>query len=83
MGGTRRRARTCWRCSLRVPIPMPDLAGLHVERVVIADDAVQIDLYRTARTARCPGCRRRSHRLHSSYTRRIADLPIDGCEDQP
>jgi transposase len=59
---------------------MPHLDGLHVQQVVIADDAVQIDLYRTARTARCPGCRRRSHRLHSSYTRRIADLPIAGCE---
>jgi transposase len=59
---------------------MPHLAGLHVDQVAIADDAVQIDLHRTARTARCPGCRRRSHRVHSSYTRRIADLPIAGSE---
>ena len=59
---------------------MPHLAGLHVEQVAIADDAVHIDLHRTARTARCPGCRRRSRRVHSSYTRRIADLPIAGCE---
>ena len=59
---------------------MPHLAGLHVEQVVIADDAVQIDLHRTARTARCPGCRRRSHRVHSSYTRQIADLPMAGCK---
>ena len=59
---------------------MRHLDGLHVEQVVIVDDAVQIDLYRTARTARCPGCRRRSHRVHSRYRRRIADLPIAGCE---
>jgi transposase len=59
---------------------MPHLAGLHVEQVAIADATVQIDLYRTARTARCPGCRRRSRRVHSSYTRRIADLPIAGSE---
>jgi transposase len=59
---------------------MAHLSGLHVDQVAIADDAVQIDLHRTARTACCPGCRRRSHRVHSSYTRRIADLPIAGCE---
>ena len=59
---------------------MPHLTGLHVEQVAVADGAVHIDLRRTARAARCPGCRRRSHRVHSSYTRRIADLPIAGCE---
>ena len=56
-GGALRRARTCWRCSLRVPIPMPHLAGLRAEQAAIADDAVHIDLHRTARTGRCPGCR--------------------------
>jgi transposase len=55
---------------------MPHLAGTRVEQVAIADDAVQIDLRRTARTARCPGCRRRSRRVHSRYSRQIADLPI-------
>jgi len=57
---------------------MPHLAGLHVEQVAIDDDAVRIDLHRTARSARCAGCRRRSRRVHSSYTRQIADLPIAG-----
>ena len=59
---------------------MRHLSGLHVEQVVVADDAVQIHLYRTARTARCPNCRRRSHRVHSSYRRRIADLPVARSE---
>jgi transposase len=58
---------------------MPHLAGLRVEQVAIADDAVHIDLHRTARTARCPDCRRRSRHVHSSYTREISDLPIAGC----
>jgi transposase len=58
---------------------MPHFAGLHVEQVTVADGVVQIDLHRTARTARCPVCRRRSRRVHSSYTRQIADLPITGC----
>jgi transposase len=57
---------------------MPHLAGLRVEQVVIADDAVHVDLHRTARTARCPGCRGLSRRVHSGYTREIADLPIAG-----
>jgi transposase len=57
---------------------MPHLAGLRVEQVAIADDAVHIDLHRTACTARCPGCRRRSRRVHSGYTREITDLPIAG-----
>jgi transposase len=59
---------------------MPHLAGLHVEQVAIANAAVHIDLHRTARTASCPGCRRRSPRVHSSYTRQITDLPIAGRE---
>lgn len=58
---------------------MPHLAGLRVERAVAADDGVHIDLRRTAGTGRCPQCRRHSRRVHSSYTRQIADLPITGC----
>jgi len=58
---------------------MPHLAGARVERVFVVDDAVHIELRRVAATGRCPGCRHRSRRVHSSYTRRIADLPIVGC----
>jgi transposase len=57
---------------------MPHLAGLRAAQAAIADDAVHIDLHRTARTGRCPGCRRPSRRVHSSYVRRITDLPIAG-----
>jgi transposase len=57
---------------------MPHLAGTRVERVVTADDAVQINLRCAAATGRCPRCRRRSRRVHSTYSRRIADLPIAG-----
>jgi transposase len=46
---------------------------------MVTDDAVHIDLDRTAGTGRCPHCHRRSRRVHSSYTRQIADLPITGC----
>jgi transposase len=55
---------------------MPHLAGLRVKQVVAADDGVYIDLRKIADTGRCPRCRRPSRRVHSHYTRRIADLPI-------
>lgn len=57
---------------------MPHLAGTRVERVVADGDALQISLRCAAATARCPRCRRRSRRVHSTYSRRIADLPIAG-----
>jgi hypothetical protein len=54
------------------------LVGRQVEQVTIADAAAHIDVHRTARIAHCPGCRRRSHQVHSGYRREIADLPIVG-----
>lgn len=57
---------------------MPHLAGTHVERIVAADDAMHLELRCTATAGRCPACHRRSRRVHSTYTRRIADLPITG-----
>ena len=56
----------------------PHFAGLVVERVLVAADALHVQVRRTARTARCPTCGRRSARVHSRYTRRIADEPIGG-----
>jgi transposase len=63
---------------MRVPVPLPHLRGCRLERVLAADDAVHLALRPAARTARCPRCRRRSRRVHSSYTRRVADLPLTG-----
>lgn len=63
---------------MRVPIPMPHLAGTRVERVVVVDDAVHANVRRTTAVGRCPRCRRASRRVHSAYVRRIADVPIAG-----
>src|SRR5207244_11969281 len=57
---------------------LPHLAGLQVERVLVTAEAVHVEARRHARTAACPGCGRRSRRVHSQYTRRIADEPLGG-----
>jgi len=57
---------------------MPHVAGARVERVLNVDDTVHIELRRVATTGRCPRCHRRSRQIHSSYTRRVADVPIAG-----
>jgi len=54
------------------------LAGFRVERVLVVDDAVHLEARRLAATAACPTCGRRSSRIHSRYTRRIADEPVGG-----
>src|SRR5207244_8015448 len=56
----------------------PHFAGLQVERVLVTAEAVHVQVRRKARTAPCPGCGRRSRRVHSHYTRRIADEPLGG-----
>lgn len=57
----------------------PRFAGLHVESVRITAEAVDVHARRaTATTARCPACGRRSHRVHSRYTRCLADEPLGG-----
>ena len=54
----------------------PHLAGLRLKSIVLTADNVIVEV--TARTigSRCPSCRRRSHHLHSQYTRRVTDQPI-------
>ena len=52
--------------------------GLAVERVTINPDQVVVAVRARAATAACPLCHRRSHRVHSRYTRRPHDLPWQG-----
>ena len=40
------------------------------------DEVIHVEVRRTATTARCPHCGRRSRRVHSRYTRRLMDEPI-------
>ena len=56
----------------------PHLAGLRFEQVVLDGEAVKLHRAASGRRARCPLCRRRSGRVHSSYHRTVADLPLAG-----
>jgi transposase len=54
---------------------LSQLRGFRLERIRIAEEGVIVELSSTRRTARCPLCSRRSHRVHSRYERTLADLP--------
>src|ERR687885_779097 len=54
---------------------LPQLRSFRLERLLIAADGVTLELTSTRRTACCPLCSRRSHRVHSRYERTLADLP--------
>jgi transposase len=54
---------------------MPQLRGLRITHVHLTHAAVALAATAIRRTAACPLCHRRSHRVHSTYTRTVADLP--------
>ena len=53
-------------------------AGLHLEGVTVEAETITITVRRTARTAACPACHRRSRRVHSQYERSLRDEPLGG-----
>jgi len=57
---------------------LPHLCGLHLDSVVVRDDRITLMITTAHRTARCPLCQCRSRRIHSRYTRTVADLPWSG-----
>ena len=63
---------------MRLPPFLPHLKGLRLAEIAVADEGVTLQLFATRRTAPCPSCRHRSHRVHSRYDRTIADLPWSG-----
>jgi transposase len=54
------------------------LRGLHVESIVHQPGRIVIAAAAASRSAACPACGRRSTRLHSTYRRTLADLPVGG-----
>jgi transposase len=54
--------------------------GLHITEVVHTSSLLVIALASTAAASPCPSCGCLSHRVHSRYTRTVADLP---SQDQP
>ena len=63
---------------MRLPPFLPHLKSLHLADMTVTDEGVTLHLFATRRTATCPACQRRSHRVHSRYDRTIADLPWSG-----
>ena len=52
--------------------------GFRVTGSDFADDRIRIDICVDSNSARCPDCGGTSTSVHSSYTRRLRDLPILG-----
>lgn len=52
--------------------------GVRVDRLWRNDHTIHVDVTTTRRAARCPCCGCRSKRVHSRYTRTLADLPCCG-----
>ena len=63
-------------CCCRVLLP--HLSPLVVEDIWRVDGVVVFAAHPRARGARCGRCGRVSTRVHSSYHRRLADLPVAG-----
>jgi hypothetical protein len=53
-------------------------SGFAVEGAIFDGATAVITVRSTASAGVCPGCGKSSRRVHSHYTRRLADLPIVG-----
>jgi transposase len=60
----------------RTVLPAPKLLDLIGIRAT--ENAVTLDARTSSRVARCPECGKKSARVHSCYTRMLADLPWQG-----
>jgi transposase len=57
---------------------LPQFAAVTVDDVEQGGDLVTFRVRAKAGDAACPGCRRRSARVHARYQRQLADLPLGG-----
>jgi transposase len=57
---------------------LPDPVGLACNRIEIGQDRITLELAATSASANCPACGQASRRVHSHYTRTLADLPWMG-----
>ncbi|MGO6788710.1 ISL3 family transposase [Rhizobium ruizarguesonis] len=58
-----------------LPLIPPSLVVEHVQK---SKEAIPVDCRFRSAGAKCPDCQKSSHRLHSRYQRRLADLPWQG-----
>ncbi len=61
---------------MRLEILIPQLAGLVVEQIVLAENSITLIAAARGSTARCPCCHYESARVQSRYWRTIADIPL-------
>jgi len=57
---------------------LPQFAAAAVDSVELSGDLVTFRVRAKGGDAACPGCRRRSSRVHARYQRQLADLPLGG-----
>lgn len=63
---------------MRLEQLFPHLVGLRVDDITSDDRDIVLTVHATRRTALCPVCGCRSARVHSRYSRRLADRPCAG-----
>lgn len=63
-------------CRLSLSTVVP--AGFAVDHQEFVDGVLIVTASARASSAACPSCDRLSHRVHSRYHRRVADLPLGG-----
>jgi transposase len=57
---------------------LADPEAIRLEKIIQHDSSLTLVVRATRTRAECPRCRRPSSRVHSYYTRRVADLPWHG-----
>src|SRR5437660_5260419 len=57
---------------------LPLSEGLHIERVTPSVNQLLVQVVSSSPTACCPLCGAQAWRIHSRYTRQVADLPCAG-----
>jgi transposase len=57
-------------------LPLSD--GLHIKRVTASSHEMLVQVFSSLPNASCPLCDVQAWRIHSRYTRRVADLPCAG-----
>ncbi|MFD9824874.1 ISL3 family transposase [Streptomyces violascens] len=65
-------------CDELVGVLFPYLSSVLVERVFLAGGTVHIAARTRDHSVSCPDCTTASHRVHSTYERRLADSPVGG-----
>ncbi|MFL6334984.1 MAG: transposase family protein, partial [Pyrinomonadaceae bacterium] len=57
---------------------LADPTSIRLEKIIQHDCSLTLVVKVTRAQAECPRCHHPSSRVHSSYTRRVADLPWHG-----